>query len=881
MGDRIIRKVEAGAERLSKKAAKSGRTSFGSKVENLGKLELQIKYKGDVLEVFLGQAKGLPSKDLVGSSDPYAKVYLMQSNPSALFVKGHEQTKTHNNNPNPTFNETFMFQGIDKATLFNSKLVISIWDKDMIGKDEYMCGIRVSMDHFAYDGKGHLSIQFWADLQPHFTDGHPLEVSHATVTQFFNQQGTTSMKRASVSSSSSSSSSPAIKERTKSVLERLAASVTFTVSFDPTGFLKIFLTRAQGLPDKDLIGKSDPYAKIYLLDDAGTAFIDHEKKKKTKTKKNTQNPDFFESFEFKMNLQLIRNLKTIIEIWDDDFGKDEFLAGVAFTMSSFNLSTEVEITVPLYSGRTHGLPFEVKDIMTYAIKKTSRDIPYHLSKQSGKVWLSGNSSQRFSQVSHVTTSHVKHVQKPRSRSSSSSSSSSSDDDDKDGRNSLRHNNNKLVSYIEKARIMAQAYGIGQSIPDGINLEENVNSKQSNDFEFNSQFHDLLLPAITQAKEKVRLARDELESLRGKNRRMNQEYEELTLALTNKDRSIWNLENELMALQGKCTMIQHEVTRMKELELSLDQEREYYLEQMNEARHTMKSIDVKEYQKDIDLKRASMQASFQVETEEEIEKRVSEVQLPINVYSQFKERMLKELEAKRKTYIKSVGKLHIESKQILAMYDNIVMAKEKGSLEAHRRTSMMEKIGYYRSDISGVEGEVSKLRLELERLQVEHDHKQSEFELQLRSKHEEFESFRRRFELDLQSWFARYGADFNAWCKEQIEIAIYGKLIEFEEQRLASSMFGKQSLARVSTSKRRSTYNSGPVYKRESNTKVYYDPEPEGAHNSIRHSSTYNSSTVGGSATSTRYSSSYSTKTRNQVTTAQEQRHQGTRPQMAL
>jgi len=41
--------------------------------------------------------------------------------------------------------------------------------------------------------------------------------------------------------------------------------------------------------------------------------------------------------------------------------------------------------------------------------------------------------------------------------------------------------------------------------------------------------------------------------------------------------------------------------------SLDQEREYYLEQMNEARHTMKSIDVKEYQKDIDLKRASMQA----------------------------------------------------------------------------------------------------------------------------------------------------------------------------------------------------------------------------------------------------------------------------------
>lgn len=63
----------------------------------------------------------------------------------------------------------------------------------------------------------------------------------------------------------------------------------------------------QGLPDKDLIGKSDPYAKIYLLDDAGTAFIDHEKKKKTKTKKNTQNPDFFESFEFKVHQIIMKN----------------------------------------------------------------------------------------------------------------------------------------------------------------------------------------------------------------------------------------------------------------------------------------------------------------------------------------------------------------------------------------------------------------------------------------------------------------------------------------------------------------------------------------------------------------------------------------------
>ena len=41
-------------------------------------------------------------------------------------------------------------------------------------------------------------------------------------------------------------------------------------------------------------------------------------------------------------------------------------------------------------------------------------------------------------------------------------------------------------------------------------------------------------------------------------------------------------------------------------------------------------------------------------------------------------------------------LTIQFPQILAMYDNIVMAKERGSLDSHRKASMMEKIGFYRS-----------------------------------------------------------------------------------------------------------------------------------------------------------------------------------------
>jgi hypothetical protein len=45
----------------------------------------------------------------VGSSDPYAKVYLLQPNGSAIFQKGHEMTKTFKNKLNLDFNEEFQF----------------------------------------------------------------------------------------------------------------------------------------------------------------------------------------------------------------------------------------------------------------------------------------------------------------------------------------------------------------------------------------------------------------------------------------------------------------------------------------------------------------------------------------------------------------------------------------------------------------------------------------------------------------------------------------------------------------------------------------------------------------------------------------------------
>merc|ERR1719447_920438 len=180
-------------------------------------------------------------------------------------------------------------------------------------------------------------------------------------------------------------------------------------------------------------------------------------------------------------------------------------------------------------------------------------------------------------------------------------------DDRDPRQMLMRNNNKLISYIEKARIMAQAYGIGNSIPNEINVEENVHSLSSQEVEVNAT--NQMLPILHEVQNKVRNARDELERLREKNRRLKMTCEEKQRVLTEKERAIWALEGDIASLQGNITVIKKEFIRIEEVEVSLGREREYYLEQLASAKQAWMSIDVELFKREINNKQIDMEAQF--------------------------------------------------------------------------------------------------------------------------------------------------------------------------------------------------------------------------------------------------------------------------------
>nr|CAD7567583.1 unnamed protein product [Timema californicum] len=75
------------------------------------------------------EARDLPVKDVMGSSDPYVKVFLLPDR------KKKYQTKVHRKNLNPVFNETFIFSVL-YDDLRQRYLQFSVYDFDRFSRHD-------------------------------------------------------------------------------------------------------------------------------------------------------------------------------------------------------------------------------------------------------------------------------------------------------------------------------------------------------------------------------------------------------------------------------------------------------------------------------------------------------------------------------------------------------------------------------------------------------------------------------------------------------------------------------------------------------------------------------------------------------------------------
>lgn len=136
-----------------------------------GRLHFILKFDCDLeqLIVKIHKAQDLPAKDLLGTSDPYVKIYLLPDRQTK------HQTKVHRKTLNPVFDEVFLFP-VEYAELPTRKLHFSVYDFDRFSRHDIIGQVVVDnfldLVDFPAETKLCRDIQYVATVSQHILFDH-------------------------------------------------------------------------------------------------------------------------------------------------------------------------------------------------------------------------------------------------------------------------------------------------------------------------------------------------------------------------------------------------------------------------------------------------------------------------------------------------------------------------------------------------------------------------------------------------------------------------------------------------------------------------------------------------------------------------------------
>ncbi|XP_076363459.1 synaptotagmin-7-like isoform X2 [Tachypleus tridentatus] len=241
--------------------------------EPAGQIQFSLEYDiySSLLTLKIIQAKGLPAKDITGTSDPYVRICLLPDKKHKL------ETKVKHRTLSPRWNETFYFEGYPLAKLQKSILYLHVFDYDRFSRDDPIGDVYLPLAQVDLSKKP----TFWKCIRP--------------------------------------------AEDSK------LGEILITLLYIPrTSELSITLVKARNLKAKDITGFSDPYVKVWLH--RGEKRIE---KKKTEVHKKTLDPIFNETFQFVVPWEHIRETSLAIIVMDfDTVGRNEAIGKVVLSSRS-------------------------------------------------------------------------------------------------------------------------------------------------------------------------------------------------------------------------------------------------------------------------------------------------------------------------------------------------------------------------------------------------------------------------------------------------------------------------------------------------------------------------------------------------------------------
>ncbi|KAL0865468.1 hypothetical protein Bca101_044586 [Brassica carinata] len=259
-------------------------------------IDLELKPVG-MLEVKLVQAKNLTNKDLVGKSDPFAKMFIRPLREKT------QRSKTINNDLNPIWNEHFEFVVEDAST---QHLVVRIYDDEGVQASELIGCAQIRLCELEPGKVKDVWLKLVKDLEIQRDNKNRGEVHlELLYVPFGSGNGVNPF-----TSSSMTSLEKVLKNDTA---DEVNASSRKRKDVIVRGVLSVTVISAEEIPIQDLMGKADPFVVLSMKKSGA--------KSKTRVVNDSLNPVWNQTFDFVVEDGLHDML--VLEVWDHDtFGKD-------------------------------------------------------------------------------------------------------------------------------------------------------------------------------------------------------------------------------------------------------------------------------------------------------------------------------------------------------------------------------------------------------------------------------------------------------------------------------------------------------------------------------------------------------------------------------
>ncbi|KAL6556736.1 Synaptotagmin-5 [Orobanche gracilis] len=302
---------------------------------------LEVKTVG-ILEVKLIEAKELTNEDIIGKSDPFAKICIRP------LCDRTKTSKTIDNQINPIWNEHFEFEVEDIST---QKLTVKVYDDEGIQAAELIGCAQIPLLNIEPGKVKDVWLKLVKDLEIQIDNKKrgqvhlellycPLNSENKFGNPFDPDFRLTSLEKA-------------LKQATndgRADVSGLPKSNSTRNDIITRGVLSVTVVSGEDLSATDFMGKSDPFVVLTMKKS--------DQKNKTRVLNDTLNPVWNQTFDFVVEDGLHELL--ILEVYDHDtFGKDK-MGRCAMTLSRAILEGEFTDSFPIDGAKSGKLNLHLK-----------------------------------------------------------------------------------------------------------------------------------------------------------------------------------------------------------------------------------------------------------------------------------------------------------------------------------------------------------------------------------------------------------------------------------------------------------------------------------------------------------------------------------------